>query len=84
MIGDANLDGVVDGQDFIAWNIHKFTNEASWCHGDFNADGVIDGQDWIEWNNNKFMSSDSVTAVPEPTLGIWWLVLGVVATVRRR
>ncbi len=23
--GDANLDGIVDGLDFIAWNAHKFT-----------------------------------------------------------
>ncbi len=68
LIGDANLDGVVDGQDFIAWNIHKFTNEPSWCHGDFTADGVIDGQDYVAWNIHKFTSSDGVSAVPEPGL----------------
>ena len=55
--GDANLDGVVDGQDFIVWNNHKFTSGNGWCGGDFNADGVTDGQDFIVWNDNKFTSS---------------------------
>ncbi len=41
--GDANLDGVVDGSDFIVWNSYKFTSVAAWCSGDFNADGVVDG-----------------------------------------
>ena len=57
LIGDANLDGVVDGFDFISWNANKFTNGAGWCGGDFNADGAVDGQDFILWNQNKFMAS---------------------------
>ncbi len=64
--GDATLDGVVDGSDFIVWNSNKFTSVAAWCSGDFNADGVVDGSDFIAWNGNKFTSSDSVSAVPEP------------------
>ena len=70
--GDANLDGVVDGQDFLEWNQNKFTLVAEWCSGDFNADGSVDGQDFIVWNNNKFMTADHVTEfVPEPTFGGW-------------
>lgn len=57
--GDANLDGTVDGQDFIIWNSNKFTPIAAWCRGDFNADGFVDGQDFILWNTNKFTSSDT-------------------------
>lgn len=57
--GDANLDGVVDGQDFIVWNTNKFTNARRWCQGDFNQDNVVDGQDFIIWNSNKFTSSDA-------------------------
>lgn len=57
LLGDANLDGNVDGQDFLAWNGNKFSVSANWCDGDFNADGFVDGQDFIIWNNNKFMSS---------------------------
>ncbi len=56
--GDANLDGVVDGQDFIEWNSNKFTAAPQWCKGDFNADGLVDGQDFIIWNFNKFQSAD--------------------------
>jgi hypothetical protein len=65
-LGDATLDGVVDGLDFIEWNASKFTSVAAWCSGDFNADGVIDGLDFILWNDNKFTSADHV-AVPEPS-----------------
>ena len=65
--GDANLDGVVDGLDFIAWNANKFTSLAAWTGGDFNADGIVDGSDFIVWNANKFSSADGVSAVPEPS-----------------
>ena len=58
-LGDATLDGNVDGNDFIAWNAHKFTNLAEWSSGDWTADGVVDGADFIEWNANKFTSSDA-------------------------
>ena len=46
-LGDADIDGVVDGQDFIAWNAAKFTSDLLWSKGDFNADGFVDGQDFI-------------------------------------
>ncbi len=58
LIGDANLDGAVDGVDFIAWNAHKFAHVAAWTAADFNADGSVDGQDFIAWNTNKFTSAD--------------------------
>ncbi|MEM8679703.1 MAG: hypothetical protein AAGF97_10165 [Planctomycetota bacterium] len=67
LVGDANLDGTVDGADFTLWNANKFTLNASWCNGDFNADGRIDGLDWIQWNNHKFQSSDGVTAASTPS-----------------
>jgi hypothetical protein len=59
LLGDANLDGVVDVSDFNSWNSNKFTSTASWCSGDFNADGVVDGSDFNSWNSNKFTSSDA-------------------------
>jgi hypothetical protein len=68
LVGDATLDGTVDGLDFIEWNTNKFTNLAEWCGGDFTADGTVDGLDFIEWNTNKFQSSDRHSvAVPEPS-----------------
>ena len=57
LIGDANLDGIVDGQDFVVWNTNKFSNTAAWTAGDFSADGIVDGQDFVLWNLNKFTSA---------------------------
>ena len=63
LVGDANLDGSVDGQDFIAWNSSKFTNTPLWSNGNFNGDGAVDGQDFIAWNTNKFTSSCVVASI---------------------
>ena len=82
LLGDANLDGVVDGQDFIEWNTNKFTSQAAWTLGDFSADGIVDGQDFILWNSNKFQSSDAISAVPEPTSGIVALLFGMLLSFR--
>jgi hypothetical protein len=62
---DANLDGFVDGLDFIAWNGNKFTTSLAASDGDFNGDGFVDGLDFIVWNGDKFTSIDGA-AVPEP------------------
>lgn len=80
-LGDATLDGTVDGQDFLAWNTNKFAMIAAWTAGDFNADGTVDGPDFLIWNSNKFTSADGgVSSVPEPAaaglallglLGLW-------------
>lgn len=84
--GDSNLDGIVDGLDFIAWNSAKFTSVAAWSQGDFNADGGVDGLDFIIWNDYKYTSSeDLVVSIPEPSALL--LLLGMLAPVnifRRR
>jgi hypothetical protein len=82
-LGDATLDGVVDGLDFIEWNANKFTSIAEWCAGDFNADGIVDGLDFIQWNDNKFTSADHQVAVPEPT-GFLLLLVSLPLVLRRR
>lgn len=74
LVGDATLDGKVDGQDFVAWNDHKFTDTAAWCSGDFNADGSVDGQDFALWNDHKFTSSGGAIAVPEPSMSLVQIV----------
>ncbi len=67
--GDANLDGVVDGLDFIQWNNAKFTDNTQWCGnvdglgGNFNGDAVTDGLDFVIWNAFKFQSSDGAIQV---------------------
>ena len=79
--GDANLNGTVDGADFLVWNAHKFTSTAAWCSGDFNADGSVDGSDFVLWNQHKFTSADAA-AIPEPTIG--WLASLLAVVLRRR
>ncbi|MEM8679308.1 MAG: hypothetical protein AAGF97_08155 [Planctomycetota bacterium] len=80
--GDANLDGIVDGQDFIAWLGGRFTSTAAWTAGDFDANGMVDGQDFIVWNGNKFTAAGEgqvgyggtmVFGVPEPSTGLGML-----------
>ena len=71
LLGDATLNGVVDGLDFTVWNANKFTNVAAWCSGDFSANGVVDGVDFTLWNANKFTESDVLRAMtkdPSPAL----------------
>ena len=80
LLGDANLDGAVNGADYIIWNSSKFTTGTAWSRGDFNGDGVINGADFLIWNANKFTAiGDSLLSVPEPTssCAIWIVGLGL-------
>ncbi len=83
LAGDADGDGVVDGNDFIIWNANKFTSGTDWLTGDFDGDGFTDGNDFILWNANKFSSVTLPRAVPEPT-GIAGLLIASIAFMRRR
>ncbi len=88
--GDANLDGIVDGLDFLNWNAFKFQSATHWSSGDFNGDGLVDGVDFVAWNANKFQSiaslpsSAGLLAVPEPTMGIAWLLAICLLRSRRK
>ena len=74
LFGDANLDGVVDGADFLAWNSNKFISGVGWESGNFNCDDTVDGADFIVWNANKFQSAN-LAGVPEPAGMIWLFAL---------
>jgi hypothetical protein len=78
LLGDANLDGSVDGSDFNAWNAAKFTSGTVWHQGDFNGDGFADGSDFNLWNSHKFMSSDSGSQVPEPLTDLAAMICALV------
>ncbi len=84
LVGDANLDGVVDGIDFIQWNASKFTNTGKWSLADFDGSGFTDGSDFILWNANKFQSADSIQNVPEPSGLLLLLVSIALGAVTRR
>lgn len=69
--GDANLDGQVDGLDYIAWSTNFRKNTGRWADGDFNHDGVVDGADYIMWAANfsggaAAAQAAGMTAIPEP------------------
>jgi autotransporter-associated beta strand protein len=52
LLGDANLDGLVNGDDFtiLAGNLGK--SAAAWDKGDFNYDGVVSGDDFTDLIGN--------------------------------
>ncbi len=80
LLGDANLNGLVDGSDFSIWNANKFTFVARWCAGDFTANGLVDGSDFNVWNATKFTASDmrangvsrSQTSAPVVAIDGWF------------
>ena len=66
--GDFNLDGAVDGADFVIWQTNFPTLAgANWNSGDANFDGAVDGADFVIWQTNfPTVPEGSVAAVPEP------------------
>jgi autotransporter-associated beta strand protein len=70
LLGDANLDGKVNGADFaiLAANFNKSVSGASgWDQGDFNYDGKINGADFafLAANFNKGASQSADLAAVE-------------------
>lgn len=52
--GDADLDGVVDTDDYDTWAANRFSGGTTWATGDFTCDGSTDGSDFNVWNEHKF------------------------------
>jgi glycosidase len=69
---DFNLDRVVDGADFLAWQMNIGTASARFDQGDADFDGVVDGEDLNLWNaafgtlGPITSAGPATTAVPEP------------------
>jgi hypothetical protein len=65
LLGDANLDGKVNGTDFnlMAANFNQSVT-AGWDEGDFNYDGKVNGNDFVLLadNFNQFASQSAVSA----------------------
>ena len=65
LLGDANLDGKVNGTDFnlMAANFNQAVTDG-WDKGDFNYDGKVNGSDFVLLadNFNQFASQSAVSA----------------------
>ena len=65
LLGDANLDGKVNGTDFnlMATNFNQAVTDG-WDRGDFNYDGKVNGNDFVLLadNFNQFASQSAVSA----------------------
>jgi len=74
--GDADLNGIIDGDDYGYWLL-DFLNLSDpaidgWLRGDFNYDGRVDGDDYTQWLNTFLLNgprlggADGPAPVPEP------------------
>jgi hypothetical protein len=61
LLGDANLDGDVNGADFTILAAHFNQGDCVWDEGDFNYDGDVNGADFTLLSNNF---NQSVAAAP--------------------
>jgi hypothetical protein len=66
--GDFDLDGDVDGADFVAWQTNFPTaSGATRAQGDADSDGDVDGADFVVWQTNfPFTPGPGAAPVPEP------------------
>jgi hypothetical protein len=88
LAGDANLDAVVNADDYfqIDSNYNKPAASHTYSNGDFNYDGKINGDDYAKIDASFAGQSGfspavlpgAVTAVPEPASIVSALMLGVV------
>jgi hypothetical protein len=80
LLGDANLDGKVNGTDFnlMATNFNQAVT-AGWDKGDFNYDGKVNGNDFVLLadNFNQFASQSAVSSADLSALDAFALANGI-------
>ena len=96
LLGDANLDGIVNSEDFTPFSANVGKN-GGWDKGDFNYDGTVNSEDFTPFSANLGKSATlaaaagtletadgvSLTNVPEPaSMGL--VLLAGVGTLSRR
>ncbi len=52
LLGDANLDGIVNSEDFTPFSANLGKSGASWDQGDFNYDGTVNSEDFTPFSAN--------------------------------
>ena len=80
--GDANLDGEVSFEDFLALSGHFDGISSDWSDGNFNGDRDINFQDFLLLSSNFGDSAAVTQVVPEPN-GLLMLSLGLIALRRK-
>jgi hypothetical protein len=88
--GDANLDGVVNADDYFQIDSGFISQKGGWYNGDFNYDGVANADDYFLIDaaflgQSGPMSDTRASAVPEGS--VWGMVMagvGLVAGRRRK
>jgi autotransporter-associated beta strand protein len=83
LLGDANLDGKVNGSDFnlMATNFNQAVT-AGWDKGDFNYDGKVNGNDFVllAANFNQFASQSAISSADETALDAFAAANGISLT----
>ncbi|MCY2951713.1 MAG: carbohydrate-binding protein [Planctomycetota bacterium] len=68
--GDANLDGVVNTDDFFQIDSGIISQKKGWYHGDFNYDGVINADDYF-LIDSAYIGQSGPLAASKPALAVW-------------
>jgi hypothetical protein len=100
LLGDANLDGTVNGEDFSLFSHNLGQSGMMWDDGDFNFDGTVNGEDFSLFSHNLGQTASladqagvldaangiSLANVPEPASAgaLTMAMLGLFARRRRR
>ena len=80
VLGDYNLNGIVDAPDYNVWR--DTFNSTTELAADGNGDGVINAPDYNTWRDN--VGNTAATSVPEPSSLLLLLPAAVAICWRRR
>jgi hypothetical protein len=94
LLGDANLDGTVNAEDFTPFS-HNLGQSGAWDQGDFNYDGTVNSEDFTLFSHNLGQSASLASAfdpaneinlanVPEPASAGTMVMAGFGILRRRR
>ena len=96
LLGDANLDGTVNAEDFTLFSEHLGQSGMMWDNGDFNYDGTVNAEDFTLFSANLGQSATlaagaleaangiSLVNVPEPVSEGMMMAAGLGILLRRR
>ena len=73
LLGDANLDGTVNAEDFTLFSHNLGQSGMMWDDGDFNYDGTVNSEDFTLLSDNSGLAAqiaaqDLVQATPVTTV----------------